>query len=237
MSQQPGFGPSPNGQPGGPFGPSDPYRPGAQPAPVQPPGASWNPGSPPAPGSYPTARDPRQSFAAPPPTPVHIASFAPPKSPVSTIVTFAALAVLAGVIAAGMFLRSAPPPGPSPTATRATTGATSGRPGLPFTSQDGSTGGRWLIENSHWSTSGLSVHIRIFADDGEVSYSFQAFTNRGAQLIDPVPGADQPTLDTGSLEQGDQAEGWVYFPTQRDDITVVLRTADGEPLSAQVVKG
>lgn len=189
-------------------------------------------------GSYPPGadgRDPRASFGQPPPQAVHIQSFAPPKASTSTLVTIVAVVVLVLVVVGGLFFRSAQAPAPTPKPTASA--AASDAPGQPFTTPDGGAGGRWEIMESRWTDRGVSVHIRVWVDDGPVSFSFRSFPNSGSDVVDPSDGPDRPVLDHGSIAAGKSEDGWVFFATERTDLTVILSTAGGRQMSALVVKG
>ena len=211
-----------------------PWRPGQ--APAQP----WSPSQQPAahlPTGQPDGRDPRQSFGEPPPAPVHIESFAPPKSSLSRTITFAGIAVLVLIVIGGLFFRSAQPlPSPSPSPT-AVAPPSSAQPGQPFETPDGQAGGRWEIVGSHWTGEGLSVHVKITADTGPLTYGFLAFANQSAEVVEPEVGPDQPPLLRGTLRDDQSIDGWVFFATDRGDVTVILTTQGGKQMSALTVKG
>ena len=166
---------------------------------------------------------------------MNIDSFAPPKASGSTMVTIVAAIVLALVVMGGLFFRSTLTPTPTPTPS-ARTSAPAGA-GQPFTTPDGLSGGRWQILESRWVDGGVRILVRISIDDGPVSYSFRAFPNAGSDVLESGDGPDRPVLDRGTITGGRSAEGWVFFATERGDVTVILSTGAGRQMSALVVKG
>jgi hypothetical protein len=179
--------------------------------------------------------DPRTALGQQPPAPVSINSFAPPRNRTPMLVTIVALVALALVIVGGLVFRGAPPlptPTPSPTPT-----VTAAGPGHPFDTPDGRYKGRWEITQERWNPDGLHLEVRIFADEGPISFSFTAFANDSAEIVDPEPSTTQPDLRRGSVRDGGSERGWIYFPMTRGDATIILATAAGRQMSALSVKG
>lgn len=167
---------------------------------------------------------------------MNIGEFAPPRSRLPLVLTALVLVVLAVVVLSGVFRTMIPAVTPTLTPTPSAS-ATSARPGLPFTTPDERYWGRWEILDHRWTRSGLMVEIRIHVDNGPLGYSFMAFENQGAEVINPSPGADSPPLTGASIPTGGIETGWVYFVMDRGDSTIILADEDGKQMSALVIKG
>ncbi|MFT4110247.1 hypothetical protein [Propionicimonas sp.] len=167
---------------------------------------------------------------------VTIEEYAPPRSRLPLLVAVIAI-VVAGLIWAGTSLRApqaSPSTGPSAGATPT---ATASAPGLPFVTPDQSVSGRWEILEHRWTDSGLEVEIRVYADQGPVTYSFMAFGNDDVQATASEPGSQNPRFSGRPIDTGGSETGWVFFPLQRGASTIMLYTASGNQVSALPVAG
>lgn len=198
------------------------------------------------PGPSPDGRNPYGGYPPPPPpgqvplgrrplTPVDIRSYAAPKPRAGVLLALVAAAVVVGLVFAAAFLQPRPPPGstpPTPT-TRA-----SAQPGLPFTLPgNANVRGRWEILGQDWEPSGVTVQVRLYADQGVLSYSFVALTNNGAALVPPQPSGRDPELTRGVLQEGETVTGYVFLPLPRGPATLILRTAGLRQISALPIRG
>nr|NLI50106.1 hypothetical protein [Propionibacterium sp.] len=234
-------GPYPQGPyPQGPY-PQGPYPQGPYPQAPYPQGPY--PQAPYPQGSYPQGPYPQAPYGGvpqPSPTPpvrrpgADISQYAAPRLRPSLAVAFllgVALVGVAFVVALGGGLPT-PRPGAVPTATAATPTT----PGLPFSMpSDPDSTGTWEILEREWSSTGVSVRVRVHAATGTISYGFAAFAAGSAQTTNPVPGTRKPELRTGVLEAGESVEGWVFLPIPRGDATLFLTTSAGRAYSAQQV--
>lgn len=177
--------------------------------------------------SQPWPQDPYQR------RPVDIDAYAPPKRGGGAWWFVLVGAVLVGVVLAALFIRppaaapSPPPPAPSP----AETGAHGS--GMPFT-MPGSTAshGRWEVVDHTWGEEGVTIRVRVTADAGRVSYAFVAFSNSGTDVYEPLPGAPEPEIGSGTLAAGQHVEGNIQLPLPRGAATLILTTAQGRQMSA-----
>lgn len=179
--------------------------------------------------------DPTRALGEASPQSVSINQFKPPspnRTPV--LVTVVALVALVLVIATGTYLRSQPAtPSPSPSASQSTpTG-----PGQPFTTPNGQQSGRWQILDQQWIDEGLQLHLRIYSDNGPITFSFLAFANASTEVVDPRSSPMSPDIRTGTASPSAPITGYVFFPMSREDATIILATGSGRQMSALVVKG
>lgn len=171
------------------------------------------------------------------PRPPRIDDYAPPRQRGPVLWIIVAAAVLVVVVLAGIFTRSGSGAA-SPTRTPSPVGTTPAGPGLPFTMpSDPSSTGRWEILDHVWGPTGVTAEVRVWADAGVVSYGFIAFTNTGADIIEPAETTLQPPLTTGTLRAGGSATGYVFLPMERGDATLILTTAAGRQISALPIPG
>ncbi len=148
-----------------------------------------------------------------------------------------AIALLLGLVLTGVAFAAAvqggfrpPTATPSPTAGAAATPAT---PGLPFTMpSDPQSSGTWELLEQEWSSTGVSVRVRVWANTGTVTYGFAAFAAGSAQTTNPTTGTRKPEVRSGVLRAGESVEGWVFLPIPRGDATLFLTTSAGRAYSA-----
>lgn len=233
----------PHGQPPGaaPYG-AGPGYPGGPPPGNGYPATAYPPGVGPAPYGQPvqgqpghdSGFDPRQALGDQPPPSVSINQFAPPPNRTPLLITVVALVILGLVLAGGMYVNSLPKnqpsASPSPSATEPT------GPGHPFTTTDGRTG-RWEILDSTWTSEGLQLQVAVYSDEGSISFSFLAFSNGPAEVVRPTSSPKSPDLRIGTATPGAGATGYVFFPMDRGDATIILANGVGRQMSALPVKG
>ena len=222
-------------------------EPNRDPASQQPPASAPHPSAPPA-GWAPTPLSgvtrpavPRPAAGGGPSAPLggsnlpstRIDEFAAPRSWWPLVVGVVAV-LAAALIWASTTLRPAlpsatkPSPTPAPTATA---------PGRPFVSPNERYSGRWEILQSEWTDSGVEVQIRISVDKGPLSYSFVAFENNSVTASDTPPAAHSPCFSGYPIETGDTETGWLLFPLERGQATVILANAAGSQMSALPIPG
>lgn len=204
----------------------------------QPP-LNWRPTPLGSAGPTPPSVDPTRPLGAARPDSTSIGQFAPPRSKAPWFIGLAVVlaAALIGVSASlppGFFGQPGPSSSPSPTPSR-----TQALPGHPFTTQDGSASGRWEIRDHRWTADGVQLEVWLAVDEGTLGFSFVAFNNTDAdaQVIYPAPGADYPALGGSPIRAGEERSGWLLFPAQRGDLTVILADDVGQQISALVVAG
>lgn len=183
--------------------------------------------------------DPTRPLGPGRPDAVSISEFAPPRSKAPWFIGLAVLvaAVLIAVSAnlpPGFFGRPGPSASPS-----ATPSSTQALPGHPFATTSGAVEGRWEIRDHRWTADGVQLELWIAVDEGTLGFSFVGFTNTDAdaEIIYPAPGADYPALGGSPIRVGEERTGWIFFPAQRADLTVILATEEGRQISALVVEG
>lgn len=168
--------------------------------------------------------------------PVDIDAYAPPRRTSGTV--WLALAAVAGVAAVLLTLwwRPTAPASPPPEPTTTASGTT--LPGLPFVMPNSDEDrGRWEVLDHEWSDGAVVVRVRIFADAGVVSYGFLAFSNAGTEVYEPLHGAPDPEIGSGSLQRGQNVEGWLRIEMPRGPATLILTTAGGQQISALPIPG
>lgn len=198
--------------------------------------AAWQPMNTPTPPM--AASQPTQPYAVPtlgpsaPPS-NHISNYAAPRARPTNLLIVLAVACLLGIVTAAALVRSTSPE-PLPTTTVSSTTA---GPGQPFAMpRDSSSTGRWEVVDRTWDASGVSVHVRVTALTGDVSYGFQAFAKGASTATQPSPGTKQPELDRGDLAAGEVADGWIYLELPHAESTLFLTTRDGRAISALPIK-
>ncbi|MEA5118056.1 MAG: hypothetical protein VB036_10615 [Propionicimonas sp.] len=199
------------------------------------PPTGWSP-TPLGSGGVPTGPDPRQPLGAPRPSSTTIGDYAPPRSKAPWFIGLA-VAVVAVLIAVGATLPpdffGAPAASPSPSQS-----ASPALPGQPFGSSDERLQGRWEVRNHRWTASGVEVELWLAVDSGSLDFSFVAFSNtdQDAEVIYPSPGADGPAFDLNPVNAGEERTGWLFFPIQHADLTLILSEGWGQSqLSALVI--
>lgn len=144
-------------------------------------------------------------------------------------------AVLAGAVAVPLVTPAVRPSGaatPTPSATSVTP-----VPGMPFKMpSDPQSGGTWEILETRWTPEGVSLKVRVTCTQGKCSYGFMAFGQSATTLTRPTTGPDTPELDTGTLQAGETASGYVFLEIDRHDATLILTTAIGRQISALPIK-
>lgn len=142
--------------------------------------------------------------------------------------------VLVGVLIGGFLIGTQRPPAPTPSPTV----AASRGPGIPFSMpNDTRSKGRWEILGTEWSNDGVTLDIRIYADQGTISYDFFAFTNDGRTSYEPETPKKRPELVPGTLTAGNSVRGYVFLPLPRKEATLLLTSFGGtQALSAQPIK-
>ncbi|MFZ0529836.1 MAG: hypothetical protein WAL91_04795, partial [Propionicimonas sp.] len=168
--------------------------------------------------------------AAPPSA--SIDEFAAPRSWWPLVVGLVAV-VAAALIWASTSLRPALPaatPSPTPSATTAL-------PGLPFVSPNERYSGRWEVLRHEWTDQGVEVEVRIAVDQGPLAYSFIAFENNSVNATDPMPGAYNPQFSGLPIRTGETETGWLFFPLERGQATLILASAGGSQMSALPIPG
>lgn len=218
--------------------PAEPTRPPGQPAPP-PAGPAFGPYAGTGQTSWaPTAGTP--TFGPPPrpgqspPQSNTIHNYAAPRARTSVVVLVLAIACLIGVVAAAALLRRS---GAPVTADSPSPSATASLPGMPFSMpRDSASTGRWEVVGRRWDSSGVNVHVRVTAVTGLVTYGFQAFAKGSSTPTRPIAGTVEPALDTGDLEAGQVADGWIYLEIPHAESTLFLTTRDGRAISALPIK-
>lgn len=186
-------------------------------------------GQPPA--NQPWQFDPANPVGPQPSARVDIRQYAAPRASTPVLVGLVAFVVLLGVVFAGFFLKGGP--GPAASARPSASASASSRSGMPFAMPlDPSSTGTWEILDRQWTSEGVTVHVRIAADAGRVSYAFIAFPNSGTEAVRPVPGARSPELTSGVLNAGEATAGYVFLPLKREAATLILTTSAGRQISA-----
>lgn len=201
--------------------------------PWPPTGAAGPQGVGPALGPNAAHQSPTGPFGTPPP-PVDIRQYAAPKARTSLIVAGVVAVGLVGALLAGALTRgSAPQPTPSPTASETSSAA----PGMPFTMPgDTSSSGRWEVVDRQWTSDGVSVHVRVYASTGSVTYAFLAYGKGASTATQPTRGSQRPELTSGRLSTGEVADGYVFLPLEHAESTLFLTTRDGRAISALPIR-
>ncbi|MFT3861109.1 hypothetical protein [Micropruina sp.] len=182
----------------------------------------------------PSGFDPRRALGEAPPASVSINQFAPPPNRTPLLVTIVAMVTLVLVIGGGIYLRSQPAAQPSPSPSASPTASTG--PGHPFDTPTGQQRGRWEILDQTWTDEGLQLQLRIYSDNGPISFSFVAFANASTQVIAPTSSPRSPDIRTGTATPSKPITGYVFFPMPHEDGTIILATGAGLQMSALPVK-
>lgn len=177
--------------------------------------------------------DPQRALGEAPPARVSIDEFRPPPNRTPLLITIAALITLVLVIAGGIYVRSLPEQQPSASPSPSQTSA---GPGQPFETSDGRKG-RWQIVESTWTDEGLQLELRLYADDGNITFSFLAFANATTEVVAPSHSPESPDIRTGTVTKTQPVTGFVFFPMPRGDATIILANGAGRQMSALAVKG
>ena len=165
--------------------------------------------------------------------PVDIDAYAPPRRPGGAWWFVGIGVVLVAAVLVALFWRPAPSTAPGGTSGPSASATEPAGPGMPFT-MPGSTAshGRWEITDHTWTDNGVVVRVKVTADAGRVSYGFLAFSNAGDEVYEPVPGAPDPEIGSGSLSAGQSIEGHLFLELPHGAATLYLTTAQGRQVSA-----
>ncbi|MCA0253275.1 MAG: hypothetical protein LCH76_13520 [Actinobacteria bacterium] len=168
--------------------------------------------------------------------PTEIHQFAPPRSRLPWLLGLGAVLVAVAIILTATFAdRILPAPQPSASPTPASTSAKPS--GQPFVTPDGRVDGRWEVTDTRWNDEGVEVNVRVAVERGSLRFSFMAFTNDAAEVLYPQPTISYPEMATAQpIASGEEREGWVFFPTYRSDLTLILATDAGRQISALLVR-
>lgn len=143
---------------------------------------------------------------------------------------------LVGVVLAALFIRPNAPAGPVETSP--TPVVTAAGPGMPFNMPGSSVShGRWDVVDHTWDDEGVTLRVRVVADGGRISYAFVAFSNTGTEIYEPLPHELDPEIGSGTLDEGQSIEGYLYLPLPRGDATLILTSAQGRQMSALPIPG
>lgn len=176
--------------------------------------------------------DPTRPLGPGRPDATQIEQFTPPRSPLPWLIMVGAV-VIAGLILFTATLSNRPPtPSASPSPAASTAPA---KPGHPFVSPDGRVEGRWEVVESRWNDEGVEINLRIAVDKGTLWYSFMAFSNDAVEVLEPGVTMLSPALGWEPIEEGDERVGWIFFPTYRADLTLLLATEFGRQMSALLI--
>lgn len=186
----------------------------------------------------PARPDPGRPLGAPRPESANIGDYAPPRSKAPwfiglAVAVVAALIAISATLPPGFF--GSPGASPSPSTGQSETPAP---PGQPFSSLDERLQGRWEVRSHRWTASGVEVELWLAVDKGALDFSFVAFSNtdEDAEVIYPSPGADGPAFDLNPVNAGEERTGWLFFPAQHADLTLILSEGWGQSqLSALVI--
>lgn len=221
--------------------PSDPTGPspdGGQPRPAAPP-SDWSP-APLAAG--PSADSPGRAAAAAPSgrasaedSPVTADDYAPPRSWTGLALVLVAVAVAALVFMTTTLKPPVSQASATPSPTRSSATASPSSTGQPFEDSTSGATGTWEVIGHEWTGSGVNVELRIHVDGGSLGFTVFALNNTVNQGIQPEVSSRTPALVPQTLHSGQETSGWVYFPTDREDVTVSLCTDAAAPISALAV--
>ncbi|HRA75703.1 MAG TPA: hypothetical protein PLE12_05660 [Propionicimonas sp.] len=215
---------------------------------TQPPDPRWPAGPPPQqpPVLRDTAgrplRDPLAPLGTARPDSSNIAAYAPRRSRAPWLVGVAVV-VVAVLIGLGSTLGPRLWPAPTPSATPTPTpSATSGNGGgtataTPFQTSDGRVTGGWELVRSYWTDTGLQVELRVQIETGTLTATLSAFGNDDLQLAYPSTGAEYPALDLTRITAGEERVGWVFFPLDRGESTIIMSTLTRTQITALSVQG
>lgn len=122
------------------------------------------------------------------------------------------------------------PPRVAPTATAAASS-------IPFVVGSGQATGHWTITNVSWSSSGVTLSMRIKVDTGTLSnYSFFLMENDSANIHESQSQGWSDDISNGTIQAGQTVTGRVYFPSPRVASTVMLvRGTDTDPVAALTI--
>ncbi len=177
--------------------------------------------------------DPTRPLGPQRPDATHIEQFTPPRSPLPWLIMVGAVVVAALILFTATL--SNRPPEPSPSPGPSTTSPESTASGYPFVTPDGQVAGHWEVVETRWNDEGVEVNLRLAVDKGTLWYTFMAFSNDAAEVLEPGPPMSSPALGWEPIEEGEERTGWLFFPTYRADLTLLLATDAGRQISALLV--
>ncbi|MDR1768619.1 MAG: hypothetical protein LBR32_09390 [Propionibacteriaceae bacterium] len=175
---------------------------------------------------------PAQRAAWEPAAPVSakVDDYAAPKTKLLPLAIVAA--VLAVALSAAFFLSRAPGAAATPSASPSSAQPTATPWGLAFSTPDEQYSGQWAILDHQWTDNGLSVLVKVEVDQGPLQLRFMAFNDATADAADSYPSTDWPGDGGTIVESGETRQGWVQFPLQHGDSTVLLADYYQDQLSA-----
>ncbi|MGC4154101.1 MAG: hypothetical protein QM628_13630 [Propionicimonas sp.] len=176
--------------------------------------------------------DPTRPLGQQRPEATHVEQFTPPRSPLPWLIMVGAVVIAALILFTTTLTNRPADPTASPTP--ATSSAAAG-PGHPFVSPDGRVEGRWEVVESRWNDEGVEINLRLAVDKGTLWYTFMAFSNDAVEVLEPGPAMSSPELGWEPIEAGDERTGWIFFPTYRADLTLLLATEFGRQMSALLI--
>ena len=176
--------------------------------------------------------DPTRPLGQQRPVETHIEQFTPPRSPLPWLIMAGAVLIAVLILFTATLSNQPPAPSASP---RPTTSATPAKPGRPFVSPDGNVEGRWEVIESRWNDEGVEINLRLAVDEGTLWFSFMAFSNDAVEVLEPAPALSSPALGWEPIEAGEERTGWIFFPTYRAELTLLLATEFGRQMSALLI--
>lgn len=176
--------------------------------------------------------DPTRPLGQQRPEATHIEQFTPPRSPLPWLIMVGAVVIAALILFTATLSNRPPAPSASPSPTASSAPA---KPGRPFVSPDGRVEGRWEVVESRWNDEGVEINLRLAVDKGTLWYTFMAFSNDAVEVLEPGPAMSSPALGWEPIEAGQERTGWIFFPTYRADLTLLLATELGRQISALLI--
>lgn len=176
--------------------------------------------------------DPTRPLGQQRPDATHIEQFTPPRSPLPWLIMVGAVVIAALILLTATLTNQTPAASSSPSPTTSITAAESGQP---FVSPDGQVEGRWEVVESRWNDEGVEINLRLAVDEGTLWYTFIAFSNDSVEVLEPGQALSSPALGWEPIEAGQERTGWIFFPTYRTDLTLLLATEFGRQMSALLI--
>ncbi len=163
-----------------------------------------------------------------------IDAYAAPKRPIGLIIALAVVVVsiIVGVIGYGYATRDAgPTPTPTPTSPVSSDLPTSGQA---FEATGQQAKGTWEILDTQWSSSRVTLTVRITVTSGNLGYNFYAYDANGTAVVYPDSNSG---LRPSQLSPGQTAQGTVTFQLPRGNGTLILTDSLRRPISGLPIKG
>lgn len=115
--------------------------------------------------------------------------------------------------------------------------ATAAASSIPFVVGSGQATGQWTITDVSWSSSGVTLSMRIKVDTGTLSsYSFFLMENDSTDIHESQSQGWSDDISNGTIQAGETVTGRVYFPSPRVASTVMLvRGSDTDPVAALTI--